>query len=112
MQADGMSSWETGISEWDYYKFTEYQPYSPPFAFKITSTTGEVITSYNVITSLNEGDSGTMTQAFSAAYTEESDNDTSEFPTAGIIAIVLLLIIIIGVAGYCFVKRRKQNVEV
>lgn len=109
MKDSKMNSYETGVNEWDYYKFTTNAPYSPPFSFKITSKSGQTITTTNVISDLNEGSSGYMSKAWNSAYTEDGEGDTSTFPVAGIVAIVLVSLIIIGVAGYCFIKRNKQK---
>eukprot|EP00484_Ammonia_sp_Unknown_P020021 CAMPEP_0197029184 /NCGR_PEP_ID=MMETSP1384-20130603/8679_1 /TAXON_ID=29189 /ORGANISM="Ammonia sp." /LENGTH=474 /DNA_ID=CAMNT_0042458299 /DNA_START=39 /DNA_END=1463 /DNA_ORIENTATION=- len=112
LRGAGMTSWETGVKEWDYYKFTQNKPYSPPFSFKITEAiTGNTVTSYNVISSLNEGDYGTMSSSFADAYTEEDDgsgaNKVGWPAVAGVVVVIAALIAI----GCCVYYARKKKAE-
>merc|ERR1712154_743851 len=98
MRDSTMMSWETGISEWDYYKFTANKPYSAPFHFKVTISSGQEYIGYNVINSISEGDSGRVSLAFA-------------FTAGGVAAIVISAVLVCCIFGaLLFVYRRKNRV--
>jgi len=110
MKASNGNAWEKGTSEWDYYKFTNNAPYQPPFSFQIKAN-GQTIETSDVIKTLNEGDSGYMSQSFSDSFVEgDATEDTMSWTV--IFAIVFIAILCIGaavVAGYCFIKKKKEK---
>jgi len=59
MKGSGQWSWEDGVAEWDYYKFTSNAPYSAPLSFQVTLSTGQVVEG-QVINSISDGSSGTL----------------------------------------------------
>jgi len=108
-----MMSWETGISEWDYYKFTANKPYSAPFHFKVTTSSGQEYIGYNVINSITEGDSGRVSLAF--AFTAEDEVATSAttdgLSSGGVAAIVISAVLVCCMVGaLLFMYRRKNKV--
>ena len=54
MKGNGQWSWEDGVAEWDYYKFTGNAPYSAPLSFQATLSTGQVVEG-QVINSISSG---------------------------------------------------------
>ena len=62
MKDSTMTSWEEGVFELNYFKFTKNKPYSPPFTFKATLRSGQEVEGQNVINSMDSGDSGTLSE--------------------------------------------------
>merc|ERR1712109_346802 len=81
MKDSTMSSWEEGVNEWNYYKFTGNTPYSAPFHFKVTTSSGQEFIGYNVITSINEGDR--VTVSLSSGYTANEMNTSTKAMSSG-----------------------------
>merc|ERR1712242_613209 len=77
MKGNGQSSWEQGVAEWDYYKFTSNAPYSAPLSFQATLSTGQVVEG-QVINSISDGSSGTLSlsSAFTVGTNEEGNAST------------------------------------
>jgi len=106
-------SWETGISEWDYYKFTANKPYSAPFHFKVTTSSGQEYIGYNVINSITEGDSGRVSLAFAFTADDEvaASTTTDGLSSGGVAAIVVSAVLVCCMVGVLyFVYRRKNKV--
>jgi len=106
-------SWETGISEWDYYKFTANKPYSAPFHFKVTISSGQEYIGYNVINSITEGDSGRVSLAFAFTADDEvaASATTDELSSGGVAAIVISAVLVCCMVGaLLFMYRRKNKV--
>lgn len=107
MRCNSCDSWETGVAQWDYYKFDSNPPYDAPFDFRITAN-GQTVTSEDVISSLDEGDSGSMSAAFSldAAYTErlilEGDDGEGVHWTA-VLAVALCAALVLSACVVFFV---------
>jgi len=116
MKDSTMSSWEEGVPEWIYYKFTGHTPYTAPFHFKVITSSGQEYTGYNVITSINAGDSGEVT--LSSAYTAESEgaNTTEGIPSVEVGVIVgcsvlaCCLLIALYVPIYILCQRHTKQV--
>jgi len=109
MKDSTMSSWETGVSEWDYYKFTGNTPYSPPFHFKVW-VSGAAYEKDNVITSLNEGDSGTITLSSAFLAEDEEDISLEKSKTDELIAIVMsACFVALILMALCFICYRRRN---
>merc|ERR1712156_378 len=103
-----MGSWEDGVAEWDYYKFTGNAPYSAPLTFQATLSTGQVVEG-QVINSISSGASGTL--SVSSAYTADEDAATTDGLSAGgMAAFVLSAVLVCCMMGaLCFVCYRKKN---
>merc|ERR1719300_1372836 len=108
MKGNGQWSWEDGVSEWDYYKFTGNAPYSAPLSFQATLSTGQVVEG-QVINSISSGASGTL--SVSSAYTAEDEGAaTKEGLTSGEIAAVICSVLAFCVlSALCFVCYRKRT---
>eukprot|EP00486_Rosalina_sp_Unknown_P009126 CAMPEP_0201578800 /NCGR_PEP_ID=MMETSP0190_2-20130828/25860_1 /ASSEMBLY_ACC=CAM_ASM_000263 /TAXON_ID=37353 /ORGANISM="Rosalina sp." /LENGTH=849 /DNA_ID=CAMNT_0048012381 /DNA_START=47 /DNA_END=2596 /DNA_ORIENTATION=- len=111
MKAANSNAWQLGTYNKNnkYYEWKD-GPYTAPFDFQIKSTDGQIIYSWNTIDSLNDKDSGVMTQAFGSAYTEEEATG-SGMGTTEYVAIVMTVLIVIGVIGlcvYCMMRKRKM----
>merc|ERR1711953_464843 len=109
MKANGGWSWESGVQEWDYWKFTANSPYSAPFSFQATLSTGQVVEG-QVINSMYDGASGTL--SVSSAYTA-SDASTAEnggMASGEVAAVVICSVLALCVMGaLCFVCYRKRT---
>merc|ERR1712217_731035 len=103
-----MSAWEEGVSEWNYYKFTGNTPYSAPFHFKVTTSSGEYI-GYNVISSITAGDSGSV--SLSSAYTsDEGESKTTGMASGEVAAIVICSVLACCVfGGFCYLHQRGKK---
>jgi len=86
---------------------------STPLDIQIISDKGRKVTAKNCITSFSGGKIMKCNTNLSkgSGFTEEEDTSTSEYWYTGFIAVILLLCIICGFIGYCFVKRRKQKAK-
>merc|ERR1719464_486096 len=58
MLCSSCDEWETGVAQWDYYKFDANPPYDAPFEIRVTAN-GEASTS--TISSPDEGAAATTT---------------------------------------------------
>merc|ERR1712242_452301 len=74
MKGSGQWSWEDGVAEWDYYKFTGNAPYSAPLSFQATLSTGQVVEG-QVISSISSGASGTL--SVSSAFNADAEAATT-----------------------------------
>merc|ERR1712087_223787 len=109
MKDSTMSSWEEGVSEWDYYKFTGNTPYSPPFHFRVL-VSGTAYERDNVITSLNERDSGTIPLSSAFLAEDESDTSTEGMTSGELVAIVLSACLVSCVLmALCVICYRRRN---
>merc|ERR1719242_1778625 len=119
MKDSKMTQYETGYWQYDYYydcdafQFYYNSPYSPPFSFIATLTNGQQVQGYNVINSLYDGDSGSM--SMSGAFTAEDEAATrsetqSQVSTEGLIAMVTISILLCCLMStLCFVCHRRKN---
>merc|ERR1712141_313332 len=109
MKDSTMSSWETGVSEWNYFKFTGNTPYSAPFHFKV-EVSGAEYEAYNVISSISEGDSGTITLS-SAFLAEDESTSSSERLTSGELVAIVLSACLVSclLMALCVVCYRRRN---
>merc|ERR1711879_415336 len=107
MKGNGQWSWEDGVAEWDYYKFTSNAPYSAPLSFQATLSTGQVVEG-QVINSISDGSSGTL--SVSSAYTASDGTSTTSTNSGGIAAVVICSVLALCVlSALCFVCYRKRN---
>merc|ERR1711923_283818 len=109
MKGNGQWSWEEGVAEWDYYKFTSNAPYSAPLSFQATLSTGQVVEG-QVINSISDGSSGTL--SVSSAYTaSEGDAATKDGMSSGEMAAVVIcsVLALCVLSALCFVCYRKRN---
>jgi len=110
MKGNGQWSWEEGVAEWDYYKFTANAPYSAPLSFQVTLSTGQVVEG-QVISAIADGSSGTL--SVSAAYTAEdsvSDNSSHNMSSSEIAVVAICSVLALCVlSALCFVYYRKRN---
>jgi len=108
MKDSTMTSWEEGVSEWDYFKFTANKPYSAPFHFKVT-VSGQDYVGWNVINSLSAGDSGSV--SLSSAFTAADESTSTEGMTSGEVAAIVLSVGLLCcmAAALCFVCHRRRN---
>merc|ERR1719300_908468 len=109
MKGNGQWSWEDGVSEWDYYKFTGNAPYSAPLSFQATLSTGQVVEG-QVINSISSGASGTL--SVSSAYTAsdgagDSSKSMSSCEMAAVICSVLAFCVLSALCFVCYRKRTK-----
>ena len=114
VKGKGMNAWETGVKSSDFYKFTQNTPYQPPFSFKIKSkTTGQEVTAWNIIDSLEENDSGVMTTKMASPFTYQDETENDGIHWTGIMAIIIGIIagicILIGIGCYCNKRRKMKN---
>ena len=72
MKDADMSSWKSGTDQTWFWSWYGDGPYNAPFDFKVKLSTGQEITSYDLIKNRNVGTSGTMGTAARSAYTEEN----------------------------------------
>ena len=99
------ASWSDNNQNGQAFGFNVDPNMNAPFSVKMISSSGQTITSTNVITKREEGASGTMTQAFSSSYTEdETDNDTISI--AIWIVVGIFSICCIGCVGFILYKKR------
>eukprot|EP00486_Rosalina_sp_Unknown_P002562 CAMPEP_0201569418 /NCGR_PEP_ID=MMETSP0190_2-20130828/11081_1 /ASSEMBLY_ACC=CAM_ASM_000263 /TAXON_ID=37353 /ORGANISM="Rosalina sp." /LENGTH=173 /DNA_ID=CAMNT_0047991697 /DNA_START=384 /DNA_END=905 /DNA_ORIENTATION=- len=114
MKSKTQTAWQLAGYDKDTYLWTwKDGPYEPPFDFQIGSGDGQIIYSWDIIDTLDDKDSGVMTQTFGAAYTEDGGDATrSGMSTAEYIIIVIAVLIVIGVIGvgiYCMMRKRKMK---
>merc|ERR1712156_1039005 len=89
MKDSTMSAWEEGVNEWNYYKFTGNTPYSAPFHFKITTSSGQEFIGYNVIRSITAGDCGQISPT--SAYTADNEGRTMTDSIPGYEVVVMVI---------------------
>merc|ERR1719361_1869400 len=119
MKDSKMTQYENGQWDWDYYygcdafQFYYNSPYSPPFSFIATLSNGQQVQGYNVINSLYDGDSGTM--SMSGAFTAEDEAAArseahSQVSVEGLIAMITISILLCCLMStLCFVCHRRKN---
>merc|ERR1712242_223499 len=108
MKGSGMGSWETGVSEWGYWKFTGNTPYSAPLSFQATLSTGQVVEG-QVINSISSGASGTLSlsSAFTVGTNEEGNASTDGVSSGVVAAIVVCSVLLLCLSGaLCMMHRR------
>ena len=123
IKASNSNTWISGGIAWydsnygPVYRFDGFDPWmSAPISVKMISSSGQEITSWNIVPSRSAWSTGTMTQSFSAAYTQSSDIDTTNGIgviewVAIIISISVLCICIIACVWYRY-PRNKSKKEV
>lgn len=87
---------------------------SLPLSIQITSDKGKTVTASNCITSFsgNKVMSCSTNLSKGSSFTEEEEGAShSQYWYTGVIAVVLLSVIICGVVGFFYVKRRKQKAK-
>ena len=110
MKDSTMNWWEEGVSEWNYYKFTGNTPYSAPFHFKVTTSSGQEFIGYDVIRSITAGDSGQISLA--SAYTSDDEDRimTDNIPGYEVVAMVICSVFVCCVVGMmCYVHHRRKK---
>jgi len=137
MMDSKMSTWEEGYWTWDYYydcdafQFMQNTPYSPPFSFQATLSTGQVVEAQNVINTLYDGDKGMLSlsgsqspgtgtngvpsgssyggnQGFTA---DEATDNTPGLSSGEVAALVLSVSFLLCMMGaLCFVCYRRKKV--
>jgi len=97
-------NWGTGA-----YSFNDGVQFSGNQHFRVTSSSGNTATSWNVFGGISGGSSAYITKPGSSFTTEQEDS-SSEFPIIGVVAVVMVLscIAIAAIIGYCIVRKRKQ----
>ena len=109
-----MNWWQSGEDKTWFWSWWGYGPYSGPFDFKVTLSTGQEITSYDLISDNVVDNSGTMSTAARSAYTEDDADSNDGLTSAEIVAIGLVILAVIGCIGvglYCFIKKRRNMKE-
>merc|ERR1719283_830056 len=104
MKGNGAWSWESGVQEWDYWKFTSNSPYSAPFSFQATLSTGQVVEG-QVINSMYDGASGTL--SVSSAYTASEETAAKEGMASGEVAAIVICSVLGALCCVCYRKRTK-----
>eukprot|EP00486_Rosalina_sp_Unknown_P008158 CAMPEP_0201591642 /NCGR_PEP_ID=MMETSP0190_2-20130828/189754_1 /ASSEMBLY_ACC=CAM_ASM_000263 /TAXON_ID=37353 /ORGANISM="Rosalina sp." /LENGTH=399 /DNA_ID=CAMNT_0048050053 /DNA_START=211 /DNA_END=1410 /DNA_ORIENTATION=+ len=111
IKAANKNSWETAKKEWDYYAITQNKPYTAPFDFKITTSKGETVTSYDVIKNLNVGSSGYMSKSVSAFTLEDDESGGLHWTVIAAIIVLIGCFICAIIAGVIYLKKRKSKLN-
>jgi len=116
MRPSGSSQWETGVYKtWSggYYQFNQNTPFSLPLSFKIKATTGQELTGYDLITSYDEGSSGTMSGSFSSAFSAE-DGDAGSDGASWTLWLAVVIVVLLAAAAVVFlvVRRRRTSAKI
>jgi len=123
MRSTGSTTWVLGAYKpWSggYYEFSNNTPYTAPLSFKFTASNGQTLTATDLLSSYAAGTSGTMTQGFSSAYTNEDDEadetgdgddngSTMSWAEWAVLAMGAVLVLVAIVALCVYVRRKRSR---
>jgi len=126
MKDSKMTSYEEGLWAWDYvfqknffqWMNWENMPYTAPYSFQVTLSTGQVLEGTNIISSTTDYEEGTISVSGAytgAAYTAEDESITTVEEglglSSGAIAAIVICSVVFGclMGALCMVCYQKRD---
>jgi len=123
-----MTDYEEGMGAWDYYhgqffQWYDYQnmPYTAPFSFQVTLSTGQVMTGTNVLSGYSTSDSGEISMAGGMAFVNadsanamNGEDAAEQGLSSGAIAGLVIVGVMVGclMGALCMVCYQKKKNKV
>ena len=114
MRDQNMAEWETGVhsAQEDYYLFSDNAnvPYQPPLSFRVTTSSGKVVTQMDAMGSTSDGDSFTMDESVIGGVDPFSMGDSPKNPMSWSDWVAVVTFVCVGAgliygAWYCYKRR-------